>query len=261
MASLWKHPKSPFWNACFTAHVGASARQLKLTTGTADRKLARRIADELDDVGRGVRTSDQIKAFLEGITDLRAKRAARHACDSVMRRTTGRSLESKSARGFVESWLKRTKTVTPLAGALLQHIQTLPAGDDPKAPLHPRALATIARSKNDTAGALSNQFNAILAEAGLVPVRSHSVKDEKQRKGRDGRRAVSEISFHSLRHTAVSLLKTAGVSDAVAQDLVGHESVEISRHYTHIESPAKRAAVDKLPVLEAGTPKPDAEKK
>jgi hypothetical protein len=35
----------------------------------------------------------------------------------------------------------------------------------------------------------------------------------------------------------------------VAQDLVGHESTEIGRHYTHIEAPAKRAAVDKLPVI------------
>jgi integrase len=60
---------------------------------------------------------------------------------------------------------------------------------------------------------------------------------------------VSEISFHSLRHTNVSLLKNAGVSDAVAQDLVGHESAEVSRLYTHIEDKTKRRAVNKLPVI------------
>jgi integrase len=48
---------------------------------------------------------------------------------------------------------------------------------------------------------------------------------------------------------AVSLLKTAGVSDAVAQDLVGHESEEVSRLYTHIEDKAKRKAVNRLPVI------------
>jgi integrase len=139
--------------------------------------------------------------------------------------------------------------VTPLAGALLQHIQELPAGDDPKQPVHRRAYEIV--TKHGQSQRLSSQFADILADAGLIAERSHQVEDEKKRKGRDTRRNVSEISFHSLRHTAVSLLKTAGVSDAVAQDLVGHESAEISRHYTHIEAPAKRAAVDKLPVIGA----------
>jgi hypothetical protein len=65
----------------------------------------------------------------------------------------------------------------------------------------------------------------ILAAAGLNEARSHKVEDEDQRKGRASKRAVSEISFHSLRHTNVSPLKNAGVSDA------------------------KRSAVNKLPVI------------
>src|SRR4029077_18867457 len=96
------------------------------------------------------------------------------------------------------------------------------------------------------AGALSNQFTDILAAAGMVEARTHKADAGK---GRATRRAVSEISFHSLRHTAVSLLKNAGVSDAVAQDLVGHESAEISRLYTHIEDRTKREAVNKLPKI------------
>jgi integrase len=38
-------------------------------------------------------------------------------------------------------------------------------------------------------------------------------------------------------------------SDAVAQDLVGHESAEVSRLYNHIDDKAKRAAVNKLPAI------------
>jgi len=34
-------------------------------------------------------------------------------------------------------------------------------------------------------------------------------------KGRNASREQNEISFHSLRHTATTLLKAAGVSDAV----------------------------------------------
>ena len=143
-----------------------------------------------------------------------------------------------------------------VVATLLQHIKTLPAGDDPKQPIHPRAFAVTAR--NGRAGALSNKFGEILANAGLIAERSHNVEEEAKRKGRDTKRNASEISFHSLRHTAVSLLRTAGVSDAVAQNLVGHESAEISRHYTHIEAPAERAAVDKLPVI--GAAEQEAEK-
>ena len=62
---------------------------------------------------------------------------------------------------------------------------------------------------------------------------------------------MSDLSFHSLRHTATSLLKNAGVSDVVARDLIGHESEAISRSYTHIDAETKRAAVEKLPDVTA----------
>lgn len=127
------------------------------------------------------------------------------------------------------------------------HIEKLPTGDDPKQPLHPRAFAIV--KKEGRTGTLSRQFGEILADAGLVVPRSHDAAEDG--KGRGARRKVSEISFHALRHTAVSMLKTAGVSDAIARDLAGHESAEVSRLYTHIEDQAKRRAVNKLPTLKA----------
>jgi hypothetical protein len=42
-------------------------------------------------------------------------------------------------------------------------------------------------------------------------------------------------------------MKNAGVSPAVVADLIGHESPAISAHYTHIDEPAKRRAIDQLP--------------
>ena len=47
-------------------------------------------------------------------------------------------------------------------------------------------------------------------------------------------REVSEISFHSLRHSAVTLLKAAGVSDFIAREIIGHESAAVSRQVTRI---------------------------
>jgi hypothetical protein len=54
-----------------------------------------------------------------------------------------------------------------------------------------------------------------------------------------------------LRHTATSLLKNAGVSEAVARHIIGHESAPISRHYTHIDESSKRKALAKLPDVTA----------
>ena len=57
------------------------------------------------------------------------------------------------------------------------------------------------------------------------------------------KRQQSPLTFHSLRHTAVSLLKNAGVSDVIAMDIIGHKSEAVSRRYTHIESDTKRKAL------------------
>jgi integrase len=65
--------------------------------------------------------------------------------------------------------------------------------------------------------------------------------------GRDARRATSELSFHSLRHSATSLMKNAGVSPAIVQEFVGHDSKIINENYTHIETEVLRKAADSLP--------------
>jgi len=133
------------------------------------------------------------------------------------------------------------RMLIPLASPLLAHLQTMPAGDDPAAPLFPDSHAIASKEGSDSR--LSQQFQALLVTASMATERTKDVTG----KGRSVRRLVSEISFHSLRHTATSLLKNAGVPEAVAMDIIGHDSEAISRHYTHIETKAKRAALQKLP--------------
>jgi integrase len=58
-----------------------------------------------------------------------------------------------------------------------------------------------------------------------------------------------DVSFHSLRHTAVTLLKDAGVPDAVVMELVGHDSAAMSRLYTHVGKEALSKAAATLPEL------------
>lgn len=131
----------------------------------------------------------------------------------------------------------------PIAKPLLDFLATSIASDDPIAPVFPNAMRIAQR--DGATRSLSNQFRDILSDAGLSVKRSH--QKQKEKAGRSGRRKPSELSFHCLRHTATSLLKNAGVSEAVAMDIIGHESKAISRNYTHVDDEAKRAAMDLLP--------------
>ena len=66
-----------------------------------------------------------------------------------------------------------------------------------------------------------------------------------------GRRAVVAYSYHSLRHSFVSLAAAANVPLAVVQELAGHGSPAIQRHYLHLGEDATRAGIAALPdVLE-----------
>lgn len=139
----------------------------------------------------------------------------------------------------------------PLAKPLVKHLESLPASDDPTAPLFPKVFAT--RERNDYSGSLSNQFYAILVAAGLAPKRNHKTTGT----GRSVRRNLKSMSFHCLRHTATSLLKNAGASDVIARDIIGHDSVSVSKLYTHISTDAKRKAIEAMEnVLEEAANEP-----
>ena len=59
-------------------------------------------------------------------------------------------------------------------------------------------------------------------------------------------------SFHSFRHTFVSLSANAGVPLPVVQSIVGHCSTAMTRHYYHESEDALRQAVAAIPALGAG---------
>jgi hypothetical protein len=43
------------------------------------------------------------------------------------------------------------------------------------------------------------------------------------------------------------LVKSAGVSDAIAREFIGHDSPTVSEQYTHISTGTLRHAANKLP--------------
>ena len=74
--------------------------------------------------------------------------------------------------------------------------------------------------------------------------------------GENGKRAVIEIGFHSLRHTFVSLCRESGAPLAVVEAIVGHSNPAMTRHYTHIGEVAAGLAVAALPTVIGEVPAP-----
>jgi len=64
-----------------------------------------------------------------------------------------------------------------------------------------------------------------------------------------GGRGLSNLTFHSLRHSFNSAMANAGVSQEIRQKLTGHVSAEVNAHYTHHELEPLRAAIACIPTL------------
>jgi integrase len=85
---------------------------------------------------------------------------------------------------------------------------------------------------------LSQWFIDLLAQAGL----------RKGRNEKSDKRRVNGLSFHSLRHTAVTLLKDAGIPQASVQELIGHDTA-MSALYTHVGRESLLRAANALPLI------------
>src|SRR4051794_24809306 len=91
MASLFKHPKSQFWSACYTDRHG---KQLKRSTKSADKAHAMRIALELEQVEKqaaaGAVTTAQLRKVLNDVSE----------------RITGDSIAAPSIKTYLDGWLE-----------------------------------------------------------------------------------------------------------------------------------------------------------
>jgi integrase len=88
---------------------------------------------------------------------------------------------------------------------------------------------------------LSRTFQEVMAEAGIETI----LGEEKEGAGR----RFSKLSFHSLRHSAVSALANAGVAPELRRKLTNHKSATVHEGYTHHELKPLRDAIEKLPKL------------
>ena len=130
-----------------------------------------------------------------------------------------------------------------LAEPLADYLEDRPSSDNSIDFIFPNAAAAAEKRT----GTISTKFyDAILVPAGLVSARPKNHAATTGR-GRDSKRHQSELSFHSLRHTFTTWLKSSGASNALAQMIVGHNSTAVSARYTHLSAEDTTETIRKLP--------------
>ena len=104
-----------------------------------------------------------------------------------------------------------------------------------------KAVMFQALAGKDTGGrhGLSGRFAALIEKAGIEP----------KRKEASGVRRLSDLSFHSLRHSFNNAMANAGIAQEIRQKLTGHTSAETNKVYTHHELEPLRAAIAAIPSL------------
>jgi integrase len=152
-----------------------------------------------------------------------------------------RRIPNKSARR------KPKPVIVPIHPALKKVLETT-APDKRAEYVLPETAATYLRRTDMVTDMVQEHF----AACGISP--------HKPGTGKDGKRAVVEVGFHSLRHTFVSMCRASNAPLAVVESIVGHSSPAMTRHYTHVGEVAAGRAVALLPsVMGTAVEAPPAE--
>ena len=146
-------------------------------------------------------------------------------------------------RGIIQVIPEKTKkhmhgrpVTIPIHAELLKELQEIKRGTDTSATY---VNPAIAEAHMTTKWKVDEGLRKIFKAANITM----SIRVE-------GRKRKSVVaSFHSLRHTFVSLSANAGVPLPVVQSIVGHCSTAMTRHYYHENEESLRAAVAAIPSL------------
>jgi integrase len=126
------------------------------------------------------------------------------------------------------------RVVVPIHPNLVDHLMAK-AGDDPTGMLTPR----LGQFAGKSTGCVSKLFARVMGKAGI---------DCGECRRASGR-IFSRKSFHSMRHSFVSVMANAGIPDEVREKLTGHASPAVHKRYTHLELQPLKTAIGALPAL------------
>ena len=155
-----------------------------------------------------------------------------------------------------------------LPRCMIRRIPNKTARRNPKpviVPIHPVLRDMLAVTPADKRGdlvlpetaALYNRRTDLVTDMVQRHFITCGIKPHKPGTGKDGKRAVVEVGFHSLRHTFVSLCRASNAPLAVVESIVGYSNPAMTRHYTHVGELAAGRAVAALPSV-IGNGKPAA---
>lgn len=92
MASIWRHPKSPYWTACFTDETG---KQRKKTTKETDARKARKAADAYEEAARKAKAGELTRTTATKIVN------------ELMERVHGEGMDLRSTKDYFADYLTR----------------------------------------------------------------------------------------------------------------------------------------------------------
>jgi len=129
------------------------------------------------------------------------------------------------------------------------------AGHPVVIPLHPELAALLGETRPENRigfvmGTIARDFvsRRWAVSRNLEDIfRKSNIKMNVRIEGRE--RLAPLATFHSLRHTFVSIAVNAGVPLATVQSVVGHSSTAMTRHYYHPSMEALRQAVNAIPAI------------
>jgi integrase len=158
-------------------------------------------------------------------------------CEVDLRRHQIRRVPNKTARRMPQA------ITIPIHPAIAAMLANIPANERDAVYVLPQSANTyLKRSRSKLTQQIQKHFEA----CGIKTTEEREV----------GSRARVLVGFHSLRHTFVSMAREAGAPLAVIEGLVGHHSVSLTRHYTHVSEAASQNAIGLLPSLNGDSASP-----
>lgn len=152
-------------------------------------------------------------------------------------------------------------------------------GDELKIPLHPAFVTWLGNQTRGIgkapvfpklhgksiggANGLSRKFKKLMDEAGVIGeiIRPGGSAEQRKESKAGAGRTITALSFHSLRHTATSLMANAGVAADTRKAITGHRDDRVHENYTHHQLEKLREAVGLITVPGGRAETPAAEDK
>lgn len=126
----------------------------------------------------------------------------------------------------------RTKLTIPLHPELAEFFLSHPSSENETDSVFP----SLANKSTGGRSGLSDCFAGIMEKAKIKRTALRSI-------GKGAARTMYDLSFHSFRHTANSLMAKAGVSQELRRKITGHTTDRMNDIYTHTEIDTLRKAV------------------